>query len=188
MCITSELFWCLFCEEELLSYLPADTTIPQNAEASWSFPRQSVILKLIQCSTASGYAVLAPTGSRAVAVSFSKLYLQVQQSAGTAAQQRECRHLGLCALCFMISVSTSEVLSPVFTCLPTSEHISGLHFSNILCLQQWWCSQMASLSPDLLCVLCNGSVGRAPVYLILLGNKTLVPHRSLRKPIFSKDG
>lgn len=97
-----------------------------------SFPRQSVILKLIQCSTASGYAVLAPTGSRAVAVSFSKLYLQVQQSAGTAAQQRECRHLGLCALCFMISVSTSEVLSPVFTCLPTSEHISGLHFSDIL--------------------------------------------------------
>lgn len=69
-----------------------------------SFPRQSVILKLIQCSTASGYAVLAPTGSTAVAVSFSKLYLQVQQSAGTAAQQRECRHLGLCALCFMISV------------------------------------------------------------------------------------
>ena len=104
MCITSELFWCLFCEEELLSYLPADTTIPQNAEASWSFPRQSVILKLIQCSTASGYAVLAPTGSRAVAVSFSKLYLQVQQSAGTAAQQRECRHLGLCALCFMMCV------------------------------------------------------------------------------------
>lgn len=85
-------------------------------------------------------------------------------------------------------VSTSEVLSPVFTCLPTSEHISGLHFSDILCLQQWWCSQMASLSPDLLCVLCNGSVGRAPVYLILLGNKTLVPRRSLRKPIFSKDG
>lgn len=104
MCITSELFWCLFCEEELLSYLPADMTIPQNAEASWSFPRQSVILKLIQCSTASGYAVLAPTGSTAVAVSFSKLYLQVQQSASTAAQQRECRHLGLCALCFMISV------------------------------------------------------------------------------------
>lgn len=97
-----------------------------------SFPRQSVILKLIQCSTASGYAVLAPTGSTAVAVSFSKLYLQVQRSAGTAAQQRECRHLGLCALCFMISVSTSEVLSPVFTCLPTSEHISGLHFSDIL--------------------------------------------------------
>lgn len=79
-------------------------TIPQNAEASWSFPRQSVILKLIQCSTASGYAVLAPTGSTAVAVSFSKLYLQVQQSAGTAAQQRECRHLGLCALCFMMCV------------------------------------------------------------------------------------
>lgn len=104
MCITSELFWCLFCEEELLSYLPADMTIPQNAEASWSFPRQSVILKLIQCSTASGYAVLAPTGSTAVAVSFSKLYLQVQQSAGTAAQQRECRHLGLCALCFMMCV------------------------------------------------------------------------------------
>lgn len=39
MCITSELFWCLFCEEELLSYLPADTTIPQNAEASWELPQ-----------------------------------------------------------------------------------------------------------------------------------------------------
>lgn len=73
-------------------------------------------------------------------------------------------------------------------CLPACfRTYHGLHFSGILLQTEWWCSQMASLSPELLCVLCKGSVGRGPVYLILLGNKTLVPCRPLRKPIFSKD-